>query len=87
MNFDRNSLDKILSMDDESFKTLTRAIAEAAGANKSKTEAMLNNSDMIKKRLARMTPDEAKQLVDSAGKEKSEEIMNMLRSQGIDVGK
>ncbi len=86
MNFDRESLDKILSMDDESFKNLTRAIAEAAGANKSKTEAMLNNPDVIKKRLSKITPEEARRLVDSAGKEKSEEIMNMLRSQGIDIG-
>lgn len=87
MNFDRSSLDRILSMDDESFKSLTRAIAEAAGANKTKTEAMLNNPDFIKKRLAQMSPEEARHIVDSAGKEKSEEIMNMLRSQGIDLGK
>ncbi len=87
MNFDRESLDKILSMDDESFKNLTRAIAEAAGANKSKTEAMLSNPDFIKRRLSQITPEEARRIVDSAGKEKSEEIMNMLRSQGIDIGK
>lgn len=87
MNFDRDSLDKLLSMDDESFKALTRAIAEAAGANKAKTEVMLNNPDVIKKRLSQITPEEAQKLVDSAGKEKSEEIMSMLRSQGIDLGR
>lgn len=87
MNFDRESLNKILSMDEESFKNLTRTIAEAAGASKSKTEAMLNNSEFIKRKLSQMTPEEASRLVDSAGKEKSEEIMNMLRAQGFDVGK
>jgi hypothetical protein len=87
MNFDRESLNKILSMDEESFKNLTRTIAEAAGASKSKASAMLNNPEFIKRKLSQMTPEEASQLVDSAGKEKSEEIMNMLRAQGFDVGK
>ena len=87
MQFDRDSLEKILSMDDESFAILAKTIAQAAGANKAKTEAMLNNPRLLKSRLAKITPDEARALIESAGKEKSEEIMNMLRSQGIDFGK
>lgn len=86
MNFDRRQLDKILSMDDESFVTLARSIAEAAGANKMKTEVMLANPDVLKRRIASLTPEEARQLVDSAGKEKSEEIMQMLRERGVDIG-
>ena len=87
MQFDRRQLDKILSMDDESFKDLAKTIAEAAGASKAKTDAMLNNPDVLKRRLSRMDEDEAMRIIDSAGREKSEEIMNMLRERGVDFGK
>lgn len=87
MQFDRRSLDKLLSLDDESFSELARTIAEAAGASKAKTEMMLSNPDMLKRKLARITPEEAQQLVDAAGKEKSEEIMKMLRERGVDLGR
>lgn len=87
MNFDRRQLDKLLSMDDESFVALARSIAEAAGANKMKTEVMLSNPEMLKRRLSKITPDEARQLVDAAGEEKSEEIMQMLRERGVDLGR
>jgi len=86
MEFDRSSLDKILSMDEKSFSALVEAIAQGAGASKAKTQAMLSNTDLLKKRLAGMSPAEARGIIDAAGKEKSEEIMNMLRSQGIDIG-
>ncbi len=86
MQFDRAQLDKLLSMDDESFASLTRAIAEAAGADKAKTEMLLSNPDFLKKQLARVSPDDAKKLIDSAGREKSEEIMQMLRERGVDLG-
>ncbi len=87
MNFDRRQLDKLLSMDNESFVSLARSIAEAAGANKMKTEVMLSNPEGLKRRLSKITPDEAKQLVDAAGEEKSEEIMQMLRERGVDLGR
>ncbi len=86
MDFDRTQLDRILSMDDKSFAALTRAIAEAAGANKLKTEAMLSNPDVVKRRLAQMSKEEAMQLIDSAGKEKGEQILDMLRKRGVDLG-
>lgn len=86
MQFDRASIDKLLSLDDETFKSLTRTIAEAAGANQAKTEVMLNNPDMLKKRISRMNENEAQQLINAAGKEKSEEILRMLRERGVDLG-
>ena len=86
MEFDRRQLDKLLSLDDESFKALAKTIAEAAGASKAKTEAMLNNPDIVKKRLSSISETEAKELLNSAGREKSEEILRMLRERGVDVG-
>ncbi len=87
MQFDRRALDQILSMDDKSFSELARTIAEAAGASKAKTEMMLSNPDLLKRRLSKISPEEARQLVDAAGKEKSEEIMQMLRERGVDLGR
>ncbi len=86
MNFDPNQMEKMLSMDNESFVAVARAIAEAAGANKMKTEVLLSNPDVLKRRIAKMTPDEAKELIDSAGDEKSAEIMEMLKKRGVDLG-
>lgn len=86
MNYDPKQVEKLLSMDDESFVALARTIAEAAGANKMKTEVLLANPDVLKRRIARMTPEEAKALIDSAGAEKSEEIMSMLKKRGVDLG-
>lgn len=86
MQFDKNQLERLLSLDDESFKALTKTIAEAAGASKSKTEAMLNNPDLLKRRLSSLSESEANQILMSAGREKSEEILRMLRERGVDVG-
>lgn len=86
MNYDPKQVEKLLSMDDESFVALARTIAEAAGANKMKTEVLLANPDVLKRRIARMTPEEAKALIDSAGEQKSEEIMSMLKKRGVDLG-
>lgn len=86
MEFDRKTLDKLLSLDDESFKSLARTIAEAAGASKAQTEMLVSNPELLKRRLSQVSPDEAKQLIDAAGREKSEEIMQMLRKRGVDLG-
>lgn len=87
MEIDRKQLEKILSMDNESFSSLARSIASAAGANKLKTEVVLANPDMLKRRIASITSEEAQQLIDAAGKEKSEEIIKMLKDRGVDIGR
>ena len=86
MQFDPKQLEKLMSLDDESFKNLTKTIAEAAGASKAKTEMMLSNPEMLKKRIASMSQEDARKLIDAAGPEKSEEIMNMLKQRGVDFG-
>jgi hypothetical protein len=85
MELDRRQLDRILSMDDESFALLARTIAEAAGANKMKTEMLLSNPELLKRRISGLTAEEARALIDSAGREKSEEILRLLRERGVDI--
>lgn len=87
MELDRRQLDRILSMDDESFALLARTIAEAAGANKMKTEMLLSNPEPLKRRISGLTAEEARALIDSAGREKSEEILRLLRERGVDIGR
>ncbi|MBO5767626.1 MAG: hypothetical protein J6R45_06830 [Clostridia bacterium] len=87
MELDRRQLDRILSMDDESFALLARTIAEAAGANKMKTEMLLSNPELLKRRISGLTAEEARALIDSAGKEKSEAILRLLRERGVDIGR
>ena len=83
MELDRRQL----SMDDESFALLARTIAEAAGANKMKTEMLLSNPELLKRRISGLTAEEARALIDSAGKEKSEAILRLLRERGVDIGR
>ncbi len=86
MQFDRRQLDKILSLDDESFKALAKTIAEATGANKAKADFIVNNPDFLKRKLSSISPYDAQQLIESAGKEKSQEIYDMLKQRGVNFG-
>jgi xanthine phosphoribosyltransferase len=63
------------------------SIAEAAGASSARAEAMFSNPEFLKKKLAQITPEEAQTLLNSVDKEKSEEIMKLLRERGADVGR
>lgn len=87
MEFDRRQLDKLLSLDDESFKALAKTIAEAAGASKAKTDMLVNNPELLKRKLSSISEYEARELINSAGREKSEEIMQMLKQRGVDFGR
>ena len=86
MQFDRKELEKLLALDDESFKSLARSIAAAAGASPQKTEEFLQDPHALKRRLSRISTQDAQQLVNAAGKEKSQEILDLLRQRGVDVG-
>ncbi len=86
MQFDRTQLDQLLSMDDKSFSELARTIAEAAGADKAKAELLISNPELLKRRLSQISPEEASKLIDAAGREKSQEIMDMLNNRGARFG-
>jgi aspartokinase len=86
MQMDRNQLEKLLSMDNGDFQNLARIIADAAGADKNKAELLIQNPELLKKRLASVSPEEAQKLISAAGEEKSKEIMDMLNKRGVDFG-
>ena len=78
MQFDPALLQRL---SDRQLADLVSQIASAAGAERSKTEALLGNLDALRSGLGALTPEQAKQLLDRAGKEKSSEIYEILRKQ------
>jgi hypothetical protein len=82
MEIDNNTLKNLLQLDDESFRNIIRQISAAAGADPRKTEAFMVDVSGIKKTLANMTPKDAEKLLNTAGKEKSEEILRIIKGGG-----
>ena len=78
MQFDPAVLQRL---NDRQLADLVSQIASAAGAERSKTEALLGNLDALRNGLKGLTPEQAKQLLDRAGEEKSSEIYELLRKQ------
>ena len=78
MQFDPAVLQRL---NDRQLADLVSQIASAAGADRSKTEALLGNLDALRNGLKGLTPEQAKQLLDRAGEEKSGEIYELLRKQ------
>ena len=87
MQFEKSQLDKLLSMNNKEFQDLARMIADAAGADKAKADFLIQNPELLKKRLASISPEDAQKLVSAAGEEKSLEIMEMLNKRGVDRGR
>lgn len=78
MHFDPALLQKL---NDRQLADLVSQIATAAGADRRKTEDLLGNLDALRSGLKDLTPEQAKQLLDRAGEEKSGEIYEILRKQ------
>lgn len=82
MEIDNNTLRNLLALDDESFKALIRQISVAAGADPNKTEAFMSDIPGIKNTLANLSPKDAEKLLNAAGKERSEEILRIIKGGG-----
>lgn len=78
MQLDHDTLKRLLELDDESFRCIIRQISIAAGADHAKTEAILGDVNGIKQSLSRMSPQQAEKILNSAGKDKSEEILRII---------
>lgn len=78
MQLDNETMKRLLELDDESFRNIIRQISVAAGADPAKTEAFAVDVSGIKRSLARMSPEQAEKILNSAGKDKSEEILRII---------
>lgn len=86
MNVDRDSINRILALDDASFKTLAQSIAAAAGADGRRVERALGDIPALKKQIAGLSPGDAEKILKAVGPEKSEAIAEILRRRGVDLG-
>lgn len=82
MEIDNNTLRNLLALDDESLKSIIKQISVAAGADPNKTEAFMSDISGLKNTLAKMSPREAEKLLNAAGKERSEEILRIIKGGG-----
>ncbi len=79
MEFDPAALQRL---NDRQLADLVSQIASAAGADRRKTAELLGNLDALRNSLQDLTPEQAKQLLDRAGEDKSREIYDLLRKKG-----
>ena len=80
IRIDRDFLEKINNLDDETLRNTVKSIAEAAGVSKRQAEHATANINRVKKRIRSMTEDDIKKAVEAAGEEKAAEIIDMIRS-------
>ncbi len=78
MNFDPALLQRL---NDRQLADLVSQIASAAGADRSRTQELLGNLDALRNGMQGLTAEQAKQLLDRAGEDKSRAIYDILRRQ------
>ena len=87
MNVDRRSIEKVLSLDDASFRELAKSIANAVGADDGRAAILTANLDLLRTRIAGMSPRDFEQLIEAAGEDRAEQIARALRERGVDIGR
>lgn len=75
---DNESYERLKKLSDSDFRALILRIAEAAGADAQKTAAMIASSSSLKSTLASMSKEDAERFIESAGRERSEEIYRII---------
>lgn len=75
---DNESYERLKKLSDSDFRALILRIAEAAGADAQKTAAMIASSSSLKSNLASMSKEDAERFIESAGRERSEEIYRII---------
>ncbi len=75
---DNESYERLKKLSDSDFRALILRIAEAAGADAQKTAAMIASSSSLKSSLASMSREDAERFIESAGRERSEEIYRII---------
>lgn len=79
IQIDRDFLEQIKKLDDETLRSMVQSIAEAAGVSKRQAEHATANIERVKKRISNMSEAEIKKAVDAAGEEKAAEIIEIIK--------
>jgi flagellar motility protein MotE (MotC chaperone) len=70
--------DKLLKLDDESFKALVMEINSLAGGDPKKAEKLTADIPRLKKHISKMNESDAKKLLNNVEDEKAREIIEKL---------
>jgi len=79
MPLTENEIKNLLSLDDARLKDVIMQICDAVGADRSKAARFTADPSGVRAMLSGMSADEVNRLLDKAGREKSEQVLDSLR--------
>lgn len=79
MNIDKDTLQKLLSLDDNTFKSKVTQAAAASGIKNDKLEKMLGDVSNLKKILGNLTETDLKKMAVVVGTDKVENVLENLK--------
>ena len=74
----KKDINRILQLSDEELKKTIEEIAKAIGADGKKAEALTSDIPSLKSNLSKMNDADLKRIIESAGKDKAQKIMNEI---------
>ncbi len=79
MPLTENEIKNLLSLDDARLKDVIMQICDAIGADRNKAAKFAADPSGVRAKLSGMSADEVNRLLDKAGREKSEQVLDSLR--------
>lgn len=79
MNIDKETLQKLLNLDDGTFKAKVTQAASASGINNDKLDKMLGDVSNLKKVLGNLTESDLKKMAVIVGTDKVENVLENLK--------
>ncbi len=74
-----NMLNGIGALSDEKLATLIKDIGAAVGASERKTDSLTGDLTKVRRTISSMSEEEAKRLIDMAGKEKAAKVYEAIQ--------
>ena len=79
MNYNENTLKDLSALSDAKLQALIQDIGTAVGASQRKTDALKGDIGKVRKTLSTMSEEEAKRLIELAGKDKASQIYDAIQ--------
>ena len=79
MPLSENEIRNILALDDARLKSVIMQICDAVGEDRRKAEKFASDPAGLRAAVSGMSTDEINRLLDKAGREKSEQVLDALR--------
>ena len=77
---DRETLEKLQTLDDRTVHEMIRRFAVASGLSESRAESIAGNSGFIKRKLSAMNPSDINKMLSSANPAAVESIVKLVES-------